>query len=98
MFSSGTGNDLWSFNTSSGNWTWKGGKLNATTLEPNYPDKIGGIGWPGSTMFSAYCKLSKSAFIFGSYGMENALLTPNFLTSGYGNELWQYDMTSEQFL
>ncbi len=64
------GNDLWAFNTSSGNWTWKGGTFNGTYIQPNYPDSIGGVGWPGSTTYSAYCRLSNSAFIFGGYGMQ----------------------------
>ncbi len=58
-------NNLWSFNTSSGNWTLRGGDLTVTNAPPNFPDHIGGVGWPDIVIYSAFCQNSQSAFIFG---------------------------------
>ncbi len=62
-------NDLWSYNISSGNWTWRGG-ANGNLIErpsPIYPNQIGGTGWPGGIYHSAFCRHSESIFIFGGY-------------------------------
>ncbi len=62
-------NDLWSFNISSGNWTWRGGSNSSDSLPlANYPDQIGGIGWPGGTMQAMSARISTSIFIFGGTG------------------------------
>ncbi len=65
-------NDLWSFNISSGNWTWRGGSGTQNPLA-QYPNQVDGIGWPGSTHDSAYCRLFNSIFLFGGDGMTKRL-------------------------
>ncbi len=69
-------NDLWSYNTSSGNWTWRGGeRYNETIASPsaNYPDHIGGIGWPGGTSELSASQHASSIFIFGGYNSETSM-------------------------
>ncbi len=61
-------NDLWSFNTSSGNWTWRGGN-SAMVVNPlpSYPTQIGDVGRPGGIAFAGFVRQSTSVFIFGGY-------------------------------
>ncbi len=63
--------DLWSFNISSGNWTFRGG----VALLPS----IGGVGWPGSLSSSGFCQNSISAFIFG--GISSCMYSSSILIS-----------------
>lgn len=69
-------NDMWSFNISSGNWTWRGG---SNTSNPNaiFPAQVGGVGWPSGLQLANFACISTNMFVFGGY--NNGLLESVFL-------------------
>ncbi len=56
----------------------------------NYPDHIGGVGWPGGLVFTSSARQAASIFFFGGY----ILVDTHTLWS---SDLWEYDIINEQF-
>ncbi len=60
-------NDLWSFNVSSGNWTWIGG-----TSVNQGGVYFGDDAWPGGRSYAATWSINGVIYLFGGYGCDVA--------------------------
>ncbi len=60
-------NDLWSFNVSSGNWTWVGGQ---STLH-QVGIYTGSTAWPGSRYNAEMWVTPGYIYVFGGVGLGN---------------------------
>jgi N-acetylneuraminic acid mutarotase len=91
----GNTNDTWSFDPTSGNWTWVSG-ANTVGQSGNY----GTMGVSSSSnipgarnSFNSWQDTDGNFWIFGGIGIASI---PN--TGGYLNDLWQYNTTSNTWI
>ncbi len=81
--------DFWSFNVSTGLWTWLGGSFSTNTLPGVYH---GDDAWPGARSNAAMWMTTDSTiYLFGGYGIGNR--TGNNIL----NDLWMYNTSSKSW-
>jgi N-acetylneuraminic acid mutarotase len=90
-------NDLWEFDTSTREWTWKGGS-GVLSLHPGYPGVYGTLGVPaagnvpgGRHLAASWTDKSGHFWLFGGYGIDSAG------NVGILNDLWEFDPSSIQW-
>ena len=91
--SSGNLNDLWKYNPTSGEWTWMSGGISPSAYG-TYGTKgiAAAANVPGArTGSSGFLDTSGNFWIFGGNGFGASG------SSGYLNDLWKYDSTSNQW-
>jgi N-acetylneuraminic acid mutarotase len=82
----GGASDLWSFNTSSLQWTWQNGTATITLVSPGvYVATATNPAVPGQRSSGAtWTDASGKLWLFGGYGVDGNGLT------GYMNDMWTY--------
>ena len=88
-------NDLWEFNTTTGQWTWWGPSISETFQEPGVYGTKGTASannYPGARYSpSTYIDASGNFWLFGGLGYDGKL------SDGTGslNDLWEYNPTAQ---
>lgn len=87
-------NDLWSFEPSTGNWTWlSGSKSRRGTAVYGTQSIAAPSNMPGSRCFSSsWTDANGNFWIFGGNGYASSAIQSGFL-----NDLWKYDPLSRQW-
>lgn len=90
-------NDLWSYNTSTGEWTWLAGG-NSTNAKGNHGTQgtASTSNFPGARTNAVMWKVGNELFIFGGFGYRRTGLTLQNVQD-FLNDLWKYNLSTGEW-